>query len=772
MKKSTSGKFIDVKNSIATKLLKVVFSVYLVIAIGVTVGHMFMEYRYQKNNIKNDLEDIQKSFEKGLAVNMWQMNQESLSSTFEGLMKIPAIVGVKIRNADGIDVALGGIINQGELIGNVGRHVNLLGITQEESRIHPDGVYKLDVFMHHFPILYIHKDDRKQIGEATIYSNSSVVFQRVKFGFFLLMINAVVKTAALWFIFLYFSTFLLRRPLAALASATENVSLDNLDSFKIKIGTTGRNELKILEESFNSMIGNLHQSIKKRVHTEELLHSREIQYRAIFEKTNDAIFVVEKETGRYLDANIAAEQLTGRILSELKQLTTRDITPDRADERLKIITESVDIVGLGVVKYYRPDGTFRIARLNMIPLDNVTVIGIARDITDEFAIEEKLRQSQKMEAIGTLAGGIAHDFNNILSAIFGYAELAKGVVSPKSEISKHLEKVLQAGLRAKDLVQQILSFSRQAHTKCIILHPASLVKETIKMLRPSLPATIEIIHDIDPTTGNIFADPTQINQVLMNLCTNAFHAMEEKGGRLEITVKEIHLSREDLVHEPNIDPGIFFHLSVNDSGSGISPEIKGKIFDPYYTTKEAGKGTGLGLSIIHGIVKGYGGFVSLCSEVDEGTVFHVFIPIIKDDTLPVDKTLDHIPNGNERILFVDDEEILTAMGKKILEGLGYHVTVSNQSLGALKIFQERFDQFDIVITDQTMPGMTGFDLARRLMQIRPDIPIILCTGYSATISAQKAKSMGIKEFALKPLSKNDLAVLVRKVLDNITNSAT
>ncbi|MCP4337554.1 MAG: response regulator [Desulfobulbaceae bacterium] len=251
----------------------------------------------------------------------------------------------------------------------------------------------------------------------------------------------------------------------------------------------------------------------------------------------------------------------------------------------------------------------------------------------------------------------------------------------------------------------------------------------------------------------------------MNLCTNAFHAMEVTGGKLDISLKEVTLSNEDLVHEPDVADGAFIQLSIGDSGSGIAPTVKDKIFDPYFTTKEAGKGTGMGLSIVHGIVKNYGGFISLYSELGEGTVFHVFLPVVEKDALPENEIIDQIPIGRERILFVDDEEILAKMGKTMLERLGYHVTVRNSSLEALETFQNQPDHFDIVITDQTMAGMTGSDLSRRMLQIRPDIPIILFTGYSTIISERKAKSMGIKEFALKPLTKKDIAKLIRKVLD-------
>lgn len=287
------------------------------------------------------------------------------------------------------------------------------------------------------------------------------------------------------------------------------------------------------------------------------------------------------------------------------------------------------------------------------------------------------------------------------------------------------------------------------------------------MLRSSLPSTINIQQDIDPEAGLILADPTHIHQIMVNLCTNAFHAMEETGGTLSISLKKTTLAKKDLATAPHVHPGDFVQLSIGDTGSGIPPEIQGKMFDPFFTTKEVGKGTGMGLAIIHGIVKSSKGFVTCHSQPGEGTVFHVYLPVIEDRAIlesePVPFDLPLL--GNERILFIDDEEILAEMGQVVLERLGYRVTVRKSSIEALNTFQNQPDQFDLVITDQTMPGMTGSDLARRMLQIRPGMPIILCTGYSSTMSEEKARSLGIKGFAFKPLAKNDLAALIRKVFD-------
>lgn len=406
-------------------------------------------------------------------------------------------------------------------------------------------------------------------------------------------------------------------------------------------------------------------------------------------------------------------------------------------------------------------------------------IGTVQDISERKLAEEEKRnlqnqlmQSQKMESIGTLAGGIAHDFNNILTGIMGYAEMARIGSPADSMVANDLDNVIKAGNRARELVKQILAFSRQSETELVTLQPGRLVAETLKLLRPSLPATIDILPDIDIDAGLILANPTQIHQAVLNLYTNAFHAMEEKGGTLSIAVKKKYFSCKELVNIPSIQPGNFVQITIRDTGQGISPAIREKIFEPYFTTKEVGKGTGMGLAIVHGIIKSCGGFIDCHSQINEGTTFSINVPIVEAQPPPEDKALEQISTGTEHILFIDDEDMLVELGKVMLERLGYRVTVRTSSMEALNTFKNQPDLYDLVITDQTMPGMTGIDVARKMLQIRPMVPIILCTGYSSLISEEKAKSLGIQGFALKPLSMNTVAAIIRKVLDGEKNINT
>lgn len=394
-------------------------------------------------------------------------------------------------------------------------------------------------------------------------------------------------------------------------------------------------------------------------------------------------------------------------------------------------------------------------------------VALKRDVTQIVWLEGQYRQAQKMEAIGTLAGGIAHDFNNILTAILGFTDIALMDPTLSDRLRNHLGQVYKAGERARDLVQQILTFSRQSDEKPRPIRVSPIVKEALKLLRASLPSTISIHQDIQTEPDTVLADATQIHQILMNLCTNASQAMPNGKGDLTVTLTTAAVNpMDELVLHHHVSPGTFLHLSVSDTGEGIAPEIMNRIFDPFFTTKKIGEGTGMGLSVVYGIVKSYRGTVTVESEPRKGSVFHVYIPLLAEERPETSsgKTMP-IVGGTERILFVDDEENLVELGKEILAGLGYSVEGKTSSVEVLEIFRTRSRDFDLVITDMTMPNMTGSELAQGLLYIRPDLPVILCTGFSETITPEAAKRIGIKEFIMKPLIKQQLAAAIRRVLD-------
>ena len=381
-------------------------------------------------------------------------------------------------------------------------------------------------------------------------------------------------------------------------------------------------------------------------------------------------------------------------------------------------------------------------------------------------LTEQLIYAQKMEAIGTMAGGIAHDFNNILMPIIGYAELTQHNLSPESENHDNLHQIIAASLRAKELIKQILTFSRQVDhdSKPINLEP--LVKETLKLIRASLPSTIEIRESIDPDAGAIMGNPTQIHQLLMNLCTNARHAMRERGGILTITVQEIRHQGGAASVGAEVPPGSYVCLGVSDTGQGIQKSLQKRILEPYFTTKAPDEGTGLGLSVVHGIVKKHGGHLTFSSEVNEGTAFQILFPKLSasmtDEIVKQERT---VHGGTEQIWLLDDDHAIALMEQKMLQNLGYTARAFTRCDQFIDEFKKNGEHVDLVITDMTMPIMTGADLARELIDLRPDIPIILCTGFSEGINADKAKEIGIREYLMKPVVMKELAETVRKALD-------
>ena len=424
----------------------------------------------------------------------------------------------------------------------------------------------------------------------------------------------------------------------------------------------------------------------------------------------------------------------------------------------------------------RKDGEEVTVEINAVPMvesgEVVGTQGIARDITERkrvererVELERQLLQAQKMEAIGTLAGGIAHDFNNVLGIILGNLELATFDIPDWSPARKNLDKVRKACFRARDTVQQILTFSRQCEKDVKPLRLGFLVQESVKMLRATIPTTIHIREETSTNEDLVLADPTRVNQVLVNLCTNAAHAMREKGGVLSVSLTNKELPDETGTIPPDLSPGPHVVLTVGDTGQGMSPEIMERIFEPFYTTKEQGEGTGMGLAMVDGIVKDHGGAVLVRSLPGKGTVFEVFWPLHEAEAESEEDEPRPLPTGKERILFVDDEKDLAEIGKQMLEQLQYEATVETDCLKALALFREDPDRFHLVVTDMTMPHMTGADLAVELMSLRPNLPIILCTGFSEMITSEKAKKMGIREFVMKPLSLRVLAETVRKVLD-------
>ncbi len=490
------------------------------------------------------------------------------------------------------------------------------------------------------------------------------------------------------------------------------------------------------------------------------------------EQAAETILIMDKN-GAVEYINAAAERMFGYSLSDAGGLNPFQARSDLYD--LEFYMEIWDTITAGDVwkgrmKNRRSDGNIIEIEVAISPVRDDTgqirnYVAICRDITQEILFEKQLQQAHKMEAIGTLAGGIAHDFNNILTVISGFTEIAYDAGDKGSVIHNSLTEVLKASERATDLVKQILTFSRQTESITRPVRIKPIIKEAHTFLRASLPTTITISLNLQAPNDIVMSDPTKIHQVLMNLCTNAKNAMQETGGELTIGLFEEQLIPDMMDGRLDLSPGPYLKLTVEDTGCGMEPGVQERIFDPFFSTRQQGGGTGLGLSVVHGIIKSCSGDITVGSVPGKGTVFNVYLPLVEEQA-PPQKALDNTPivGGTEHALVVDDEQQIAEMIKKFLENLGYRVTTRTSSLEALEAFRYDPEKFDFVITDQTMPNLTGAELSREVLKIKKDIPIILCTGFSETITEEKAKSIGIRAFIMKPIVFTKLADTIRNLL--------
>jgi PAS domain S-box-containing protein len=512
--------------------------------------------------------------------------------------------------------------------------------------------------------------------------------------------------------------------------------------------------------------------ITKRKRAEEAL----LLTQFIFDKASVGIFRSGADA-RILNVNEQACKSLGYTREELCQLSLYDIDPALSQEQFKELRQKR--VEESVVEF---ESSHRAKNGYVFPVhisSNLLEyqgeqfsISFVRDISEEknnekqkAIMEAHLQQAQRMEALGTLAGGVAHDFNNILTAIIGYTDLTKLASQENPQIQAYLSQLQSASLRAKNLVKQILSFSKQGNLEKRPIDISQVLNEALDLFKGSIPASIELYQHIKADLGTVIANETQIHQVIMNLCTNACHAMGKEGGRLEIDLVPVSITDSDAIHYPDLTPGQYLKLVVIDTGHGISADDLANIFEPYFTTKPMGEGTGLGLSTVHGIVKDHGGDIKVYSEVNVGTTFQIFLPLVDSETEPSLLSESDLLRGTETILYVDDEKYLIDLGKELLEGLGYVVETRASSIDAWEAFQVHPEKYDLVITDMTMPQLSGMELAVKVLEVHPDMPIILCTGFSTRLNTDRLKGIGVKKVLMKPVTLMELSVAIREVLD-------
>jgi PAS domain S-box-containing protein len=518
------------------------------------------------------------------------------------------------------------------------------------------------------------------------------------------------------------------------------------------------------------------EDITERKQADEALKESEQNYRDVVDNANSIILRWNKE-GRILFMNPYGVRFFGYSEEELiGRNIVGTIVPETEISTKQYLASLMNNIGSNPEKYkYNENENIRknggrvwISWTNKAITGDqgniLEILSIGNDITEKKSLESKLFRATKMQAIGTLAGGIAHDFNNILGAIMGYTEMALTDNKADDRLRRYLEQVYKAGKRASDLVKQILTFSRQQKQERKPLLVAPIIKEGIKLLRSSLPSTVQITQSITAEPTIILSDPTQMHQIIMNLCANASHAMREKGGVLDIRLVHEKVDRSVSSHPLDLESGNYAKLTVSDTGHGIHAFILDRIFDPFFTTKEPEEGTGLGLSIVYGIVKEQGGTIDVSSEPGKGATFSVYLPMVEAEDSISEPMAEAINGGTERIIYVDDEVALVELGSTMLTSLGYRVTSRTSSIEALEAFRASPGDFDLVITDMTMPNMRGDELARELLKIRPDLPIILCTGFSEIMSEERAKSLGIRQFVMKPVSKKYIAQAIREAL--------
>jgi len=742
---------------IAPRVLLLILIFSGIVTLMITAIQINFEYEKDIHALDDQFKRIEAISINPLAQSLWFMNEDSIKLQLDGILNLRDIEYLELVGKGNI------FITNGK---KVSKHTTerILSLT--------------------------HKNDSGEstIGKLTVVASKTAIYSRLFDRLITILVSqSIIIFLLSIFIFLIVHHLVIKH-LSFISNYLKGIDIEKPHS-KIALKRKTRrvkDELDQVVISTNEMIQRQKDSYRK---IEQVVKKRTAE----LTQKNEQLRKERQKAQKYLDVAgvmLVALNTSGEIALINKQgcklLKTSEteaigknwfdhFLPKRKVDEVKGVFEQLMSGNIKPVeKYENPvrtsHGDERIVAFNNTLLigSNNRIEGVlfsGEDISDRKRLESQLQQSQKMEAIGTLAGGIAHDFNNILAVILGNAELAADDIPPGNPAGKSLKAIHQASIRAKDMVRQLLAFSRKSDEETRLLNMTPIVKESMKMLRSAVPTSVEFKQHISGDVCNILGDAAQINQIMMNLVTNASHAMSQEGGLLEVTLEKIMLQEEKTCFDWVLTPGPYVRLKVRDTGEGIEPEIMARIFEPYFTTKEVGKGTGMGLSVIHGIMKRHNGGIRVESELGEGTVFEIYFPAL-EKTIEEEKEPDEeIEGGSERILFVDDEESMVNLNQQRLERLGYNVIPKTDPLEALEFFRTNPDQIDLIISDMTMPHMTGDKLAQEIRNIRSDMPIIICTGYSERMSENIAQEIGIRKYIEKPIEMANLARSVREVLD-------
>lgn len=723
----------------------------LITLVGSSI-QIYTEYRHDRGAINEQLEQIEKVHLESLTIELWRLDDTQIQLQLNNILLLDDIVHLEI-------------IEDNRLIFSAG----------------PTGP-DMHIVTRHYPMLHDIAGKHEKIGELVACASLSHVYDRLLKRTFVILITQGLKTFLVSLFILYLIYRLVIQHLLAISAYTQKLRIGALDrelSIERRPATPATSdEIDLLVDAINAMRRRLADDLQRRKQAETDLRFSEERYRTLVETIPLGVQLTDSE-GRIIFTNPAHHRIQGHEPGELMGKFIWDLVDAPADkERTRNYYHSLIKEQPHPTTYFSKNRT-KSGRLihTQITWDYIRdehgevqrILSVINDISELKQLEAELLQARKMESLGTLTGGIAHDFNNILSVIIGNNELALDDMSDHQALRKCMEEIHFAALRAKDIVGQLLSFNRKSQQEKGAVKAAPLMEDALKFLRPLIPANIEVEAQIELQEESLLAAPTQLHMALMNICVNAAQAMEETGGSIKVHARKVDLKPAVISNHPGLQPGMYIEIVIEDDGPGIPPEVMDRIFDPYFTTKAVGKGSGMGLAVVHGVVQSHDGAISVQSDPGKGARFRLLFPLV-EAKIPIlsEDNPHHMPTGHECILFVDDEVSIVLMAEQMLKRLGYQVVSCTHPNKALARFSADPKRFDLLITDMSMPSMNGDQLAAAVLQIRPDLPLILSTGYSSKLNGDDPGNTGACAVIYKPFVMKKLAKVVRKALDSVS----